>query len=77
MLLCVSDTTAEGAKANVTSSSNVFHRIFLHLWRQVMSHIHLHIYHVIASSLSLDEFWKFRFVLLYKMSHTVLQLNAQ
>ncbi len=35
------------------------------------------IYDVITSSLRTDEFWHFRTVLLYELSHTVIQLNAQ
>ncbi len=51
--------------------------IFGDLWWPVTSHINLHILDVIASSLLSDEFWHFRSVLLYEMSHTAIQLNAQ
>ncbi len=52
-------------------------RILRDLWRRVTSHHNLHIYDVIASSLRSDKFWHFRSVLLYELSHTVIQLNAQ
>ncbi len=53
-------------------SSSVSHRILWDLWRQVTSHINLHIYNVIASSLRTGEFWHFRSVLLYELSYTVI-----
>ncbi len=37
----------------------------------------LHMYDVIALCLHTDEFWHFRSVLLYELSHTVIQLNVQ
>ncbi len=42
------------------------------MWRQVTSHINLHIHDVIASSLLSDEFWHFRSALLYELSHTAM-----
>ncbi len=44
---------------------------------QVASRMNLHIYDVIMTSLRSDEFWHFRSVLLYELSHIVMQLNAQ
>ncbi len=46
-------------------------------WWQVTSRMNLHIYDVIMTSLRSDEFWHFRSVLLYELSHIVMQLNAQ
>ncbi len=40
-------------------------------------HINLHRHDVVASSLLSDEFWHYRSVLLYELSHTAIQLNAQ
>ncbi len=51
------------------------HRILWDLWRQVTSHINLHIYDVIASSLLSDEFGTSDF-LLYELSHTVIQTEC-
>ncbi len=45
------------------------------LWRQVTSHINLHIYDVTASSLHSDKFWHFRSVLLYELSHPSDKIN--
>ncbi len=57
--------TAKGTKSffNDHGVTSVSHRILWDLWRQVTSHINLHIHDVIASSLHSDEFWHLRSVL--------------
>ncbi len=55
---------------------SVSHRILWDLWRQVTSHINLHIHDVIASSLHSDEFWHLRSVLNVTYCNTTMPNKA-